>query len=422
MLIGQLVNLVRDGEPVRMCKRAGTVVTLEDLVEAIGVDAARYALARSSVDQQLDIDLDLLSRQTNDNPVFYVQYAHARIASVLRNAADLGIGLGEPAEVDVALLAHEREGDLLRALGEFPRVVAAAAELRAPHRVARYLEALAGTYHRFYDACRVLPLGDEEATPLTDRPAVAVRGDRASCCQRLALLGVTRSGADVRRARARDRPARSHGRTRGRRCTDRAGRARRAGRSTRSTRASGRGRPSGSTASCTSAAVAGHRAGRRARHARCSSSTRPTSAAGPRDFAGAFAGADVLLRRKAFLCAQVARWLAEEGLRPRRVHRRRARVALAAGFPAERIVVHGNNKSSPSCGAAVDAGVGRIVVDSFDEIDRLLPLTARERRRRPPVPVLVRVTVGVEAHTHEFIATAHEDQKFGFSLRRAATR
>jgi arginyl-tRNA synthetase len=167
ILIGQLVNLVRDGQPLRMSKRAGTVVLLADLVEAVGADAARYALARASVDQQIDLDLDLWSRQTNDNPVFYVQYAHARIASVLRNAADLGLSLGEASAVDAAQLAHPREGDLLRALGEFPQVLAAAAELRAPHRVARYLEELAGIYHRFYDSCRVLPRADEEATALT---------------------------------------------------------------------------------------------------------------------------------------------------------------------------------------------------------------------------------------------------------------
>jgi arginyl-tRNA synthetase len=167
ILIGQLVNLLRDGDPVRMSKRAGTVVNLEDLVDAIGADAARYALARASVDQQIDIDIDLWTRRTNDNPVFYVQYAHARISSVLRNAGDLGIGLGESGDVDAGLLTHERENDLLRAIGEFPRVLASAAELRAPHRVARYLEELAGTYHRFYDACRVLPRGDEQAGPLT---------------------------------------------------------------------------------------------------------------------------------------------------------------------------------------------------------------------------------------------------------------
>jgi arginyl-tRNA synthetase len=166
ILIGQLVNLLRDGEPVRMSKRAGTVITLDDLVDAIGADAARYALARASVDQQIDIDIDLWTRKTNDNPVFYVQYAHARISSVLRNAADLGLSLGEADDVDVTQLGHERENDLLRAIGEFPRVLTGAAELRAPHRVARYLEELAGTYHRFYDSCRVLPRGDEEATPL----------------------------------------------------------------------------------------------------------------------------------------------------------------------------------------------------------------------------------------------------------------
>jgi arginyl-tRNA synthetase len=167
ILIGQLVNLVRDGEPVRMSKRKGNFVLLTDLVDAVGVDAARYALARASVDQTIDIDADLWSRRTNDNPVFYVQYAHARIASVLRNAADLGIALGEPGDVDAGLLVHERENDLLRAIAEFPRVLTSAAELRAPHRVARYLEELAGTYHRFYDACRVLPRGDEEPGPLT---------------------------------------------------------------------------------------------------------------------------------------------------------------------------------------------------------------------------------------------------------------
>jgi arginyl-tRNA synthetase len=166
ILIGQLVNLLRAGEPVRMSKRAGTIVLMDDLVEAIGVDASRYALARASVDQQIDIDIEVWTRRTNDNPVFYVQYAHARISSVLRNAADLGLALGEAGDVDPAQLAHPREGDLLRAIGEFPRVLSTAAELRAPHRVARYLEELAGTYHRFYDNCRVLPRGDEETTSL----------------------------------------------------------------------------------------------------------------------------------------------------------------------------------------------------------------------------------------------------------------
>jgi arginyl-tRNA synthetase len=188
ILIGQLVNLVKDGQPVRMSKRAGTVLTLEDLVDAVGVDAARYALARSSADSMLDIDLDLLTRKTNDNPVYYVQYAHARIASLLRNAGELGIGMGE---LDPALLNHDRETDLLGALGEFPRVVASAAELREPHRVARYLEELAGVYHRFYDACRVLPQGDEEPTDVTRARLWLCDATRIVLANGLDLLGVS---------------------------------------------------------------------------------------------------------------------------------------------------------------------------------------------------------------------------------------
>ncbi|MET0764946.1 MAG: arginine--tRNA ligase, partial [Blastococcus sp.] len=189
--IGQLVNLMKDGEPVRMSKRAGTVVLLDDMVDAIGVDAARYALARSSVDQQIDIDIDLWTRRTNDNPVYYVQYAHARSSSVLRNAAALGLSLGDAADVDTSLLAHERESDLLRAIADFPRVLTSAAELRAPHRVARYLEELAGTYHRFYDACRVLPRGDEEPTPLTTARLWLVEATVVVLRNGLAVLGVS---------------------------------------------------------------------------------------------------------------------------------------------------------------------------------------------------------------------------------------
>jgi arginyl-tRNA synthetase len=189
VLIGQMVNLVRDGQPLRMSKRAGTYVTLEDLVEAVGVDAARYALARYSVDSPIDLDLDVWTRRSNDNPVFYVQYAHARIASLLRNAADLGI---EPGPVfDPALLSHEREGDLLGVLGEYPQVVATAAELREPHRVARYLEELAGVYHKFYDVCRVLPVGDEEPSTTTHARLWLVEASRTVLANGLELLGVS---------------------------------------------------------------------------------------------------------------------------------------------------------------------------------------------------------------------------------------
>jgi len=188
ILIGQMVNLVRDGQPVRMSKRAGTVLTLEDLVEAIGVDAARYALARYSVDSTIDLDLDLWTRQTSDNPVYYVQYAHARIASLLRNATELGIERGD---LDPSLLSHEKEAALLGELGELPRVVAGAAELREPHRVARYLEALAGTYHRFYDTCRVLPRGDEELTDTHRARLWLCEATRTVLANGLDLLGVS---------------------------------------------------------------------------------------------------------------------------------------------------------------------------------------------------------------------------------------
>jgi arginyl-tRNA synthetase len=159
ILIGQMVNLVRDGEPVRMSKRAGTVVTLEDLVELVGVDAARYALVRSSINSSLDVDLSVLEKKTNDNPVFYVQYAHARTRQVAANAASLGV---ERTEFVPELLNHAAEGELLAKLTQYPGVLAHAAEERAPHRVARYLEEVAGSYHRWYDNCRVTPLSGAE--------------------------------------------------------------------------------------------------------------------------------------------------------------------------------------------------------------------------------------------------------------------
>jgi arginyl-tRNA synthetase len=163
ILIGQLVSLVRAGEPVRMSKRAGTVVTMEDLVEAVGVDAARYALVRSSINSTLDVDLELLAKKTNDNPVFYVQYAHARTKQVDRNAAESGVKLEQ---FSPELLSSDSEQELLAKLSQFPGVVTQAAEFREPHRVARYLEELAGAYHRFYDNCRILPLPAKEVEPI----------------------------------------------------------------------------------------------------------------------------------------------------------------------------------------------------------------------------------------------------------------
>lgn len=163
ILIGQMVNLVKDGEPVRMSKRAGTVVTMEDLVGYVGVDAARYALTRSSINSMIDIDLEALQKKTNDNPVFYVQYAQARTRQVEKNAATLGVDVST---FDPALLEHESESELLAKLSELPRVVAQSAEFREPHRVARYLEEVAASYHRWYDNCRVTPLSGGEVEPV----------------------------------------------------------------------------------------------------------------------------------------------------------------------------------------------------------------------------------------------------------------
>lgn len=190
LLIGQMVSLTRHGEPVKMSKRAGDFVAFDDLLEAVGVDAARYSLVRSSIDSALELDLDLIGRQSAENPVYYVQYAHARIASLLRHADDLGIGLPPPAQVDYGLLVQDRESDLLAALADFPRIVAAAAARRAPHGLARYLEELAGTYHRFYDSCRVLPLGDERPGELTGARLTLCAATRIVLANGLGLLGV----------------------------------------------------------------------------------------------------------------------------------------------------------------------------------------------------------------------------------------
>ena len=190
VLIGQLVKITRGGEEVKLSKRAGNIVTLDEFVDEVGVDAARYSLIRYPVDSPLTLDLEVITLRSNDNPVFYVQYAHARIASVLRNAAELGIAWRD-LNFDAGLLSHERENELLGALAEFPRVVAGAAELREPHRVARYLEDLASIYHRFYDSCRVLPRGDEELTPEQVARLWLCAATRQTIFNGLQLLGVS---------------------------------------------------------------------------------------------------------------------------------------------------------------------------------------------------------------------------------------
>ena len=159
IIIGQFVNLVKGGQPVRMSKRAGTIVTLGDLVDAVGVDAARYALARSSMDSTIDIDLDLLASTSSENPVYYVQYAHARTRNVARNAAEHGVS--REAGFVPAALDDPADSALLGVLAQFPAIVAQAAQLREQHRVARYLEQLAAAYHTWYGATRVTPRGDD---------------------------------------------------------------------------------------------------------------------------------------------------------------------------------------------------------------------------------------------------------------------
>ena len=189
LLIGQLVNLVKDGEPVRMSKRAGTVVTIDDLVDAVGVDASRYALARSSTDTSIDLDLDLLAKATNENPVYYVQYAHARTVNVGRNAAEAGVRREDG--FDASLLDHETEAVLLGQLAELPRVVAQAAQMREPHRVARYLEELAGAYHKWYDVRRVTPFGDEDVSDVHRTRLWLNDATRQVLANGLRLLGVS---------------------------------------------------------------------------------------------------------------------------------------------------------------------------------------------------------------------------------------
>ena len=189
-LIGQLVKIMENGEELKLSKRAGTIITLEELVEKVGVDAARYTLIRYPVDTPMVMDVDVLRSRTNENPVYYVQYAHARICAVLRNASDLGITYGAD-QIHAELLENDRERELIGALAEFPRVVAGAAELREPHRIARYVEELAGIYHRFYADCRVLPMGDEAATDLHRARATLCSATARVIANSLALLGVS---------------------------------------------------------------------------------------------------------------------------------------------------------------------------------------------------------------------------------------
>ena len=189
VLIGQLVKMLKNGQEVRLSKRAGNIITLEDLVDEVGVDAARYTLTRYPVETSLTLDIDLLTSHTNDNPVFYVQYAHARISAVLRAAVEKGIDWPKNT-FNPAVLITSQEAELLGALSEFPRIVAASAQLREPHRVARYLEELATAYHSFYSACRVLPMDGELVTDVTNARLLLCAATRQVVRNGLDLLGV----------------------------------------------------------------------------------------------------------------------------------------------------------------------------------------------------------------------------------------
>lgn len=192
VLIGQLVKIMRDGQEVKLSKRAGELILLTDLVAAVGVDAVRYSLIRYPVDTPLVLDFDLMTSRTNENPVYYVQYAHARINALLNSAAELSINW-QKSEIGFQpeLLDSAPEQDLLAQLAQFPSVVATSAELREPHRIARYLEDLATGYHRFYDNCRVLPTAQSPVTAINVARLHVCRATQIVLRNGLDLLGVS---------------------------------------------------------------------------------------------------------------------------------------------------------------------------------------------------------------------------------------
>ena len=184
--IGQLVSIAG----ARMAKRAGNMIEMRDLISWIGTDAVRYALARYPADSPLSLDGEELRKRSNDNPVFYVQYAHARTCNITRLAAEDGVHLDDG--FDPSLLTHDTEAALLAILGDFPRIVAQAASMREPHRVARYLEDLAGHFHKWYDECRVRPReAGEEITDLHRTRLWLNEATRTVLANGLALLGVS---------------------------------------------------------------------------------------------------------------------------------------------------------------------------------------------------------------------------------------
>jgi arginyl-tRNA synthetase len=188
IVLYQFVSFLRNGEVVKMSKRSGSIVTLDELLDEVGVDAARFTLLTSSNDSAMNFDIELVKRQSMDNPVYYVQYGHARIASILRKAAAQGVALRPIDEVDLGLLTEEAELDLLRALAEAPAQIATAADLRAPYRLTHAAQDLAGRFHRFYAEHRVV---DEQAAELTQARLWLCAGTKQTLANLLTLLGVS---------------------------------------------------------------------------------------------------------------------------------------------------------------------------------------------------------------------------------------
>ena len=181
----QMVNLLRDGEKVKMSKRTGNAVTLRELVEEVGLDAVRYNFAMRAGDTHLDFDLDLAVKQSNENPVYYAQYAHARICSILRQASEKGFAASTE---HLDTLSSEKDIEVLKKVGDFPQVVADAARVRAPHRIANYIQELAATFHSFYNAEKVL---DEENKERSEARIALITAVRTTLANALKLIGVS---------------------------------------------------------------------------------------------------------------------------------------------------------------------------------------------------------------------------------------
>jgi arginyl-tRNA synthetase len=188
IVLYQFVSFLRAGEPVKMSKRAGTFVTLDELIEEVGADAARFTLLNFSNDSAMNFDIDAVKRQSMDNPVYYVQYGHARIASILRKAGSTGVPLKPIDEADLSLLTHDAELDLLRALADVPDQIVAAADLRAPHRLTHAVQDVAGRFHRFYTECKVV---DPDAVELTQARLWLAACTKQVIANLLGILGVS---------------------------------------------------------------------------------------------------------------------------------------------------------------------------------------------------------------------------------------